>query len=870
MKHLLLAASTTALVFLSQFGTSCTGNGNANDSIDSTKDEVRSLIIGSDTLLNLKFNLSDFYSNPNYNIDIDNMPFEELRLLRSVPYAKHGHWFKEGEINEKFCSVKKYIEDLKPVVKAYAQDELKKKKSEYWQNWDKCYSKTYTMIQLTPEEAAFVKRVDQKIAELKKTKANETDGAKMANLQLLENASYIEIGDHTFWDNINKYNFAISQDGYSQMFNPYELSDYDFMPNYVTTDLYLHTYHMYFSWVLKMLETKEFLPSMNKMANNLYKQSLNEITAANTAEEKDLAEYAATYYAIAVKLGTGRDVDFIPEAYEEQYKVEVGNIMAQADGPSDFLGIVDNFPYSLFKPRGHYNRSKEAQQYFRCMMWLQSAWFCLEKPESFQKALYLAKQFKGANAETKRLCHATNNAITFLMGQPDNIPVLEIANLLGKEIDINANEDLFNTGKMEKAAGVILKKFAEFNKIKPKQPALMACENKINFMPQRYVPDNEVLAQMYDENPNSNRPYPCGLDVFDAFGSKIAANILDSTDNGAKQWKDYGKFRTLVRNKFTKFKDFDKTMYNKWFECLVTLQKKEKSAPGHMQTGAWDRKSMNTTLASWAQLKHDAILYAEQPSGAECGDGMLESIILPAPEYVQHYVEPNIAFWKKLKDMLDLNVVMLKKAGFYNNTIAEKTNFLMNEVSFCINISEKELKNIKLTTEENDKLSATGSGFESYTLQIINPDIQYEGWWQVKGSDTTVSVIADVFTRNIPMCEKNGILHEAVGKANTIYVVVERNGHTYLTRGAVFDYREFIAPAGTRYTDQEWQREIVDKSNTKGRPSWMTDLYTKRNVKINKTAAKREYPFWALEWNNESLQLAPDSLYLSNYDTYSY
>ena len=31
-------------------------------------------------------------------------------------------------------------------------------------------------------------------------------------------------------------------------------------------------------------------------------------------------------------------------------------------------------------------------------------------------------------------------------------------------------------------------------------------------------------------------------------------------------------------------------------------------------------KNLNTALASWAELKHDTILYGKQ-SGAECGDG---------------------------------------------------------------------------------------------------------------------------------------------------------------------------------------------------------------------------------------------------------
>jgi len=55
---------------------------------------------------------------------------------------------------------------------------------------------------------------------------------------------------------------------------------------------------------------------------------------------------------------------------------------------------------------------------------------------------------------------------------------------------------------------------------------------------------------------------------------------------------------------------------------------------------------------------------------------------------------------------------------------------------------------------------------------------------------------------HVPYCSKNGILHEATGLGNRIYVVVEIEGHLYLTRGATFSYYEF--PYEERLTDERW------------------------------------------------------------------
>lgn len=871
MKHSFLSLSTAVFLLLGMSNSSCTSSNTSNDSSCTSSNTSNDYSCTSSNSTNndsivvktakptiyygLSFDFSQFYENPNYNIDLSEFSYEELRILRSMPYAHHGHWFKEGEICEKFQAIRKYRLDMMPVARAYAKEVIEKSESDYWKLWHTNYNKTYSLIELSEEEKAFVKRVDAKIAELEKVKNFAPEGLVINNPNLLINRSYIEDLSDELYEHLRNDNFAITDIQYDQMFNPYEKSDYDNLPNYITTDLYLHTYHMYFSWVLKRLETKHFLPAIESLCNNLYKQSLQEIAEAKSVKDKELATFAATYYAIGMHLCSNKQVENLPAELKDNYTTEIRNITALSDNPSEFLDVLpDNiFPYSLFKPRGHYTRSEKAKNYFKAMMWLQSAWFCMDDNKGLQRALFLALQYNNSDETTKKLCRSVYDPLEFLMGVPDNIPVVELAGILDTELRINSLEDLNDQQKLNYARNVILKKFEGFDRIKPKQEELMACKNKINFMPQRYTPDAEVLSLMYDEKTNSKRPYPCGLDVFDAFGSQSAANVLDSTDKGAKEWADYGKFRKQVRNRFCKFGDFNKTMYNKWIESLITLQKNQKDKPNYMKTSAWQRKDLNASLSSWAELKHDAILYAEQPLGAELGGVGDDFILLPSPVYIQHYVEPNLDFWKKLKEMIVLNISMLKKAGFYeeNSTeylsIADNSNWLLNKIDLCIRVTEKELKDVRLTNEENDELGITGGDFENFTLRVLHPEIFYTDWFEVKGPDTCIAQIADVFTRNVPNCDKNGVLHVAVAKANEIYVVVKRNGLTYLTRGAVFDYHEFVDHNMERHTDEDWQKMIL-KKDVPGRPSWVKSLYTKDVVNVNKKTGWRDAIFWSENW----------------------
>src|SRR6185503_15747598 len=116
------------------------------------------------------------------------------------------------------------------------------------------------------------------------------------------------------------------------------------------------------------------------------------------------------------------------------------------------------------------------------------------------------------------------------------------------------------------------------------------------------------------------------------------------------------------------------------------LQQPDKNYPPLMQTKEWAKKNLNTALASWAELKHDAILYGEQPEAAECGDGG------PPDPITVGYVEPNLAFWNKMIDLIDLTSKVLNGNNLMTDDIRNKTDHLKEHIIMLKNISEKELK----------------------------------------------------------------------------------------------------------------------------------------------------------------------------------
>ena len=166
--------------------------------------------------------------------------------------------------------------------------------------------------------------------------------------------------------------------------------------------------------------------------------------------------------------------------------------------------------------------------------------------------------------------------------------------------------------------------------------------------------------------------------------------------------------------------------------------------------------------------------------------------------------------------------------------LRERTEQLEHYIAFCIDATRKELAGEMLEESDYATIKYLGSSLEWFTLSVVDPDLLLSNWELVQGPDRSVAVVADVFTRNVPDCKKCGILYEATGNADIIYVLVDIGGRTYLTRGATFSYYEFIKPLGERLTDEEWQLQL-ENGKAPARPEWMQPYLIGKKPSVNET-----------------------------------
>ncbi len=726
------------------------------------------------------------------NMDISQLSLCELRVLRNSFAAKQGYLFKSSELRQVFNTTSWY-------------DSLA------WDRYD--YEDQRPPVSYTPAETSFINKLKAREEQLKKQNFKTDRG--IVNLDNLVNPYQLEVFPEELKTHLSKYGFGIVEADEDQIFQIYEKNDYCVFPSFVTTDLYLQLYHLFFDTMMRRVEEGKLSDAIAEMCRQMHGKMIEK---AKTSDKKlkDAAEWDATYFAIAYQLLTEKGLT-VPSTYKADMLEELERSKNAQNSFSEYLGYTNVvFPYSLFRPRGHYTRSEKCQRYFRAMMWLQSVPFGTDIDSQLLRAALIAEVLM-ADGQLRAAYNRVSDPITFLMGAPDNITITQVGEIMKRQ-GVTVSQLMKSSKALEKFRKEVEDLGEKQTRIRPKFE--MTSHNKINFMPQRYQPDAEVLQEMVDcDNNPTKRDVPMGLDVMAAMGSSAAERILIDELKQDKQWEMFVPNLQKMKQLMTTI-DWKACVSNGWLSMLNAINTaNDANMPYFMKTPQWDKKNLNSSLASWAELKHDAILYAKQPMMAECGDGSL-----PAPQVVG-YVEPNLSFWEKAVSLVADTRNVLKKYKLIDENITNIINAIDEEVQFLRNVAKKELAGQKLTDEEYNQIRYIGATFEYLSLEMVKePNQSLMGWSDVQGTDKAISVVADVLTSNGFNNPEQSILYEAVGPAHEIYVVVEVDGLLRLMRGGVFSYREFKRPVDEdRMTDEEWQKKLKEYPST-GKPSWMDEI----------------------------------------------
>lgn len=608
---------------------------------------------------------------------------------------------------------------------------------------------------------------------------------------------------------------AIYQDGFvvlkpsydaAKMHHLYESSLYRRIPAFITVDSALHMYHLYFDSSLKLVESSMLYEKLVNLSKNML---LDSIAAYRNEKYKNLGEelkFVSSYFLTAnILLDTDTSGIDVPEEVISLAEEETTLINA-AEGYLKSPIIKKDLDYSQFTVRGHYAGNEKLEKYFKTMMWYGLSGFPVfdetkNVPEldidSLTKSMIITciALEKEENFKEFENIYSTTALYT---GMSDDLGVVEFRDLItkvyGTAPDLNIFKDSLYYDELLEEALLLPEP-----QISPKYTEVSAPSGRqFRFMGQRYSFDAEALQNLMEP---IVRPVPSGLDVVASLGSKRAEEILDMYYQPKIKWDKYEYNLNLLRDKQEGFTtdDWQKDLYKGWLRAVKSSAANFENTDGmprFMRSEKWTDKNIHTALGSYAELKHDTILYMKQ-AAAEMGGG-------PDLSIPYNYVEPNAEVYARLKWLAEYTKEHLRIRGMLNEPSANVLDSMIQMQDVLMNVSVKELTNQDITPEENEMLFSYGGRIDSM-VQLINMMM-----WEENidaGNDYTSALVADIATiAPNTYYPASTYLEVGNGLPLEIYVVCHTNNKTFLARGALFNYYEFLSHE--RLTDLKWHDMI--------------------------------------------------------------
>jgi hypothetical protein len=623
---------------------------------------------------------------------------------------------------------------------------------------------------------------------------------------------------------------------------------------FITTDAMLHTSHVFFDYLLRLLEIDTLFGMTETLTDRMLALSRTQYQEAGDPDLKTAARLNIGFFSVA-------KAQFTPghapgEGLEDIVKKELDNIKNHKG--MEFRELLVYVPnprsldatpfayedYSQYVPRGHYTRNEQFQKYFKAMMWYGRIDFKLLASGTDKKTAEIGRKMTlqallitealGRDQEAMALWRKIYEPTVYFVGRTEDLTVEDYAAL---------SKTIFPGAGLERLADRT--KQVEFiNKAKKLRPPKIlsgaggsaADTQGFRFMGQRFIPDSHIFQELVygaagqgDKKPNFSftgtgkpftqgfipgvgptRVFPRGLDVMAVLGSKRALEIL--REAGDTAYTDYDDQFSMLSKLYgaTTPEEWRQNLYWRLLHALLPLI--GNNTPDHpqpFQAGpAWRDKELQTALGAWAELRHDTILYAKQSY-----TGIAKCIAIePEPVYGYGYVEPAPEVYGRLADMFRELKARLVFLGLAAEGIPQMLEKFETVLTHLREISVKELASQPLSNADHDfirnfnEVLPSLTRFPAQLIKRITSD-----------TDTRMDIISDVHT---DPAATHSVLEEAVGSPADIYVLVRDDRGYRVCRGGVFTYYEFKQPMNNRLTDEQWQQMGRDR-NRHPQPGWL-------------------------------------------------
>ncbi len=507
--------------------------------------------------------------------------------------------------------------------------------------------------------------------------------------------------------------------------------------------------------------------------------------------------------------------------------------------------------YSQYVARGHYTRSEKLKNYFKAMMWYGRMSMLLKGSEEVAKgkscrtcdafiseydarvqtlgALMSASEMDRNNS-LMNLWARIYRVTAFFVGFSDDLGPYEYIDALGKVFGDEGLPAAFEvqhytdvkTTLAEYRSPLIYGGTGDCMIMPPFTPEQAdECLDKtrgFRLMGQRFVPDSYIMSKLIAPHVGafmgSSLPFTAenvqgvgvagvfarGLDIMAVLGSLRAREILDELEDS--RYKDYDKAFGEIRDEIDAIDEpgWNQNLYWNWLWSLRGLLSEYGSGrPTFMQTEAWRDRLLTTALASWAELRHDTILYAKQSYSIALG-------MAPEPPGDMGFVAPVPGFYNRLLSLTSMTRLGLEEMELLEPRQQNRLLGLEEMLGKLVEISIAELRGDEPEPLESEWLAGFGDA-----LEYILGDLSEES--------RKTTIVADVHTDT----NSEQVLEEASGYVDLMIVAWPTLGGVYLAAGPELSYYEFKHPMSDRLTDEAWRKMLA--SDPPERPPWLDSYF---------------------------------------------
>jgi hypothetical protein len=251
------------------------------------------------------------------------------------------------------------------------------------------------------------------------------------------------------------------------------------------------------------------------------------------------------------------------------------------------------------------------------------------------------------------------------------------------------------------------------------------------------------------------------------------------------------------------------TVYDAWLAAIEPMWLPHGAAfPDFMQSDAWTAKDHQSGFGSYAELKHDTVLYAKQSVGEMGGAG--------EPKLPRNWVEPDPVPFARVQAMADLERQGLKERNLLNKRLDGLLADISELSGFMARIAADELAGTPIRARDNQRLMYLGGELEDL-------------WWRtsdlkpgnVPTPDDATAIVADIASGRDHATDTIKVVEVATGYVDDILVLVpDDKGRFQVARGGVYSFSEFHQPLSDRLTDKAWLR-ILASGEAPPRPDWI-------------------------------------------------